>query len=122
MNTSKAISIAAVAACLLYQMPASADGNAYKYPPVVPPVPAIAKPAAVVNATPTEAATAKPAEAANVKSTDVGSSQSAESAVTLTRLTGPFSNIVMVSRYEPLSSRDTIEVVPDFNRGHGSGK
>lgn len=135
MKSSSIIFASALAAGLLAGLPAHASGNAHKYP-VVPKevvsapaeVPAT-KPAAVsspqvndaMNAKPAQASTASTAPAAAPAATaPVAAAPAAPAGPTLAqRLT---SNFVIVSRYEPLSGRDSLEAVPDLNRGHGKGK
>jgi hypothetical protein len=129
VKISKAVPFALAVAGLFAQLPAIADGLAYKYPVVVPkpPVPPTVIVAPSSNAT--EVPYAKPIEApgtksnamANVKPIGNVNPAPVESSSTNSSTRKGIAQW-MVSRYEPLSERDVLEAVPDINRGHGGGK
>jgi hypothetical protein len=64
---------------------------------------------------------AKPAVAPSNKAAEADTRKSPEPA-TANALSGLGIPLVIVSRYEPLSGRDSLEAVPDLNRGRGKGK
>ena len=135
MKTLKVIHVAAAIAVASIQLPAIASGNAHKYPVVpkeVPAEPVVAAPAVSPAAA---APVAKPVEASAPKaSTAVSAPPVATPAAPVAAVAKPAEppapslserlsgKIVIVSRYEPLSGRDSLEAVPDLNRGRGKGK
>lgn len=150
MKFSKAIPVAAVVAMAFAQMPAFADGLAYKYPVAVPKSAVEAPPVAVApGAASTGAAVVKPpvavpearpigpasvwdAATANISTKASPAASPAAAAATTAAATSAAPIVTsperkgisqwMVSRYEPLSEKDSAEAVPDLNRrGHGGG-
>lgn len=131
MKISKAVPFALAIAGLFVQLSANASGNAHKYPVVPPKEAEVAKPVEAVIAKPSEPVVAKPAAAASVKPSEAAISKPAE-AVAAKPADAPIAKanasnglgipLVIVSRYEPLSGRDSLDAVPDLNRGRGKGK
>ena len=135
MKISKAVLLAVSMAGVLTHLPGLAKGNAHQFP-VVPkagpakPVEAAStkaieasssKPVEAAAAKSSEAVVSKPVDAVSVKPSDAASAKTAD-VVPATTPEKPASKFVIVTRFGPLSDKDTLEVVPDLNRGRGKSR